>query len=151
MKGIIFPLFFLFFLTACDSPLLNHEKVSKYQQDRTDSVVEGVYLPKLNIWVAFRWVEGPFGNPTKASVFELQLYNEDGTPQSLDDSISIIHYGWMPDMGHGTADDGVLQMVGPGHYQVTDMYFNMPGFWNVHILFRDGNEVIDEVVLPFQL
>lgn len=136
-------------LSACDSPLLNHDRLSSKNQQQQIINQEGLYLPALDLWLSFNWTQGPHGNPTRVSSFEFRLFNVANVPTSVDPDIAIIHYGWMPDMDHGSADDGVLVELNTGHYAVEDFYFNMPGLWDIHLIFEKDGVVVDELKLTF--
>ena len=59
---------------------------------------------------------------------------------------------WMPDMGHGSSPVAVAQAVDqagvavPGVFKATNIYFIMPGAWEVHVQLKDGTTVVEEAV-----
>ncbi|MBI2394880.1 MAG: FixH family protein [Deltaproteobacteria bacterium] len=40
---------------------------------------------------------------------------------------------WMPSMGHGAPNDPTLVEKGDGNYRVEDVYFSMPGTWELTV------------------
>lgn len=136
-------------LSSCEFPIFSHEKVSEYNQ-RNSLKLDGLkYIDGLGLWVGMDWVSGPFGSPVNESIFELNLYDDQGVLTPLPDNINIVHYGWMPYMGHGSADDGILLKVYPGQYKSQDFYFNMPGLWDMHFRFKQNGHLIHEIVFRF--
>ena len=57
---------------------------------------------------------------------------------------------WMPDMGHGSFPI-TIKKVGTGIYEVSDMFFTMPGYWDIHFELQKGDQVIDEVLWGIDL
>ena len=72
----------------------------------------------------------------------------DGTPLAVDQNVQVIL--WMPEMGHGSAPTK-LERVDTGSYRVTEMYFIMPGRWQVRFQVKEGEAVKDEAVLELTL
>ena len=63
----------------------------------------------------------------------------------------IDHYGWMPDMGHGSADDGLLVWKDTGRFQSEFFSFNMPGFWQMHFLIYKGEVLVETLIFDTYL
>lgn len=57
---------------------------------------------------------------------------------------------WMPDMGHGSAPVKIKKLY-PGIYELSNIYFIMPGFWEFHIQFIYNNAIQSEVVWPINI
>ena len=55
---------------------------------------------------------------------------------------------WMPSMNHGSSPVTIKQ-VDIGTYRVNDVFFTMPGEWEIHIQLKNNNEVKDQVAIPF--
>lgn len=141
--------FMLLFLCSCEMPILKQEKLSDYQQRNQQIAVAGQYITALSVYVQFEWKEGPYGSPVWESIFELRILDSQGELISLEPDIEIFHYGWMPFMGHGSADDGLLQEIESGIYLSEDFYFNMPGLWDMHFIFKRQGVKLHEVVFRF--
>lgn len=141
--------FLLLLLSSCEVPILKNEKLSEYQNRASVTEVPGIFSEKSNRWFDFKWIDGPFGNPHNESPFYLKVYDEQGDLTALDSNFEIIHYGWMPYMGHGTADDGILEEIEPGLYRVYSFYFNMSGLWDIHFELHKNNVMVDEIIFRF--
>lgn len=136
-------LFFLFFISACESPILNHEKVSQWSPAQQ---VLGKRMKTQDLYLSYRWLDGPYGDPSRDSVFQLEFRDSSNERADLPAGLHIVHYGWMPDMGHGSADDGELNWISPGVYRSQYFAFNMPGFWQMHFLFYEGSSLVETVI-----
>ncbi|MBI3554828.1 MAG: FixH family protein, partial [Deltaproteobacteria bacterium] len=59
---------------------------------------------------------------------------------------------WMPAMGHGSSPVNVAHAVDqgganvPGVFKATNVYFVMPGDWDVHVQLKNGSKVVEETV-----
>ena len=57
---------------------------------------------------------------------------------------------WMPSMGHGSTPTKVFK-ADVGSYQVQDVFFIMPGEWQIRVQLKNGEVIEDEAILPFTL
>lgn len=83
---------------------------------------------------ALRATEGPWqgaivqiGLKVGENHIEFDLTNEQGEPL---DGANVEISPWMPAHGHGSVDI-VAAEVTPGHYVSDELYFNMPGLWEL--------------------
>ncbi len=53
---------------------------------------------------------------------------------------------WMPNMGHGSFPTSINELS-EGVYEVTEIFFTMPGKWNLHFQLLLSNEEIKEEIL----
>ena len=51
---------------------------------------------------------------------------------------------WMPGMGHGSYPITVSN-IAIGIYELSEVYFTMPGLWDIHFQHFDGDKLIEEV------
>lgn len=158
MKSTLFLLVPLFFLglTACELPFLTgqnqseyHRSVAKAQKMRESS--QAVFVESLDRWLVFFWLEGPYPSPMQVSSYEILFLDSQSRLSSLPETVGLQVFAWMPDMGHGSADDGYVEDLGGGRFLGHELRFNMPGYWHIHILVDRGGERLDEIVLPFDL
>jgi len=68
------------------------------------------------------------------------------------DGYSLEVEPFMPDMGHGSANNEPAQGRGEGHYQGT-INLSMPGLWQIKVrLFKNGNKAVEEeLIFPIQV
>jgi hypothetical protein len=51
---------------------------------------------------------------------------------------------WMTSMGHGSSPVSI-ESIEPGRFRVKDVFFIMPGPWDIKYQLRDGSQVVEEV------
>lgn len=61
------------------------------------------------------------------------------------DGLDISITPWMPEMGHGTSVEPVVEALGDGRYQVSNLALYMPGRWELRTTL--AGEVTDHVVV----
>ena len=71
-----------------------------------------------------------------------------GPYQDLEKDLHV--FLWMPSMGHGSSPVKI-QKVADGEYDVTNVNFIMGGKWDLRIQLKEGNQVVDEVVVPLSI
>lgn len=52
---------------------------------------------------------------------------------------------WMPSMGHGSSPV-TMEFIETGKYRVKDVFFIMPGPWDIHYQLNNGTTLIEEVI-----
>jgi hypothetical protein len=52
---------------------------------------------------------------------------------------------WMPSMGHGSSPV-TMEFIETGKYRVKDVFFIMPGHWDIHYQLKNGSTVIEDVI-----
>ena len=99
-------------------------------------------LEKAKLCAAIAWVEQPSDDAMGS--FSLTF-----TPLvgglAIDPAGTVKVKVWMPSMGHGSAPTQVTRKTS-GVYDVTNVYFSMPGQWQIVIMLMDGATVADQVV-----
>lgn len=80
-----------------------------------------------------------------AGSFLLKFYSANTPEVALDPQAKVAVALWMPSMGHGSSPVTVTP-VSPGVYHATNVYFVMPGAWEIRIkLKNDKNEIVEVV------
>ncbi|MES2526691.1 MAG: hypothetical protein V4598_06370 [Bdellovibrionota bacterium] len=57
---------------------------------------------------------------------------------------------WMTSMGHGSSPVSVENLE-PGKFRIKDVFFIMPGPWDIKYQLKDGELVVDEVVQKIEV
>jgi hypothetical protein len=52
---------------------------------------------------------------------------------------------WMPSMGHGSSPVSV-EFIETGKYRIKDVFFIMPGPWDIHYQLKSGSTVVEELI-----
>ncbi len=105
------------------------------------SVNCGLELAKENICAAIKWEVEPNEN-TKGS-FILSFTDSAGAPVAPVQAVAIKL--WMPAMGHGSSPV-TLSQINATSYRVSDVYFVMPGRWEIHVQLKNGSTLTDEAI-----
>ena len=122
-------IFLLFLITSCnESPLLNHKNPGKTQ----------AILSPVQSWLDVDWMHAPLVNEN--SPFEIQLKNE-----LLENEVLEVEL-FMPSMGHGSSPV-VIQKINSLLYQVDEVYFIMPGDWEVRIHKKRDGKIQNDFVI----
>lgn len=59
-------------------------------------------------------------------------------------------YIWMESMGHGSSPIVVTKLA-EGIFELSEIYFSMPGDWQLHLQLTNNNKVIEDVVLKYNI
>ena len=66
----------------------------------------------------------------------------------IEDKVSVVL--WMPSMGHGSTPT-VVQRLDVGTYRASEVFFIMPGEWDLKFQLKTGSEVTDEALVQIVL
>jgi hypothetical protein len=80
-----------------------------------------------------------------AGSFLLKFYSAATPEAALDPQAKVTVVLWMPGMGHGSSPVTVTP-VSPGVYRATNVYFVMPGDWEIRIKLKNDKNETAEVV-----
>ena len=76
--------------------------------------------------------------------FLIIFTNKDGIPTSPKAKFNLKL--WMPNMGHGSFPTTVHE-AGIGVFEISEIFFTMPGRWDIHFQLMDLNEKVKEEIL----
>lgn len=95
--------------------------------------------------LSWKWEKKPTASESGTLVFKTYRPNLfDGTPVQVDADVALIL--WMPSMGHGSAPTTVSRLD-VGTYRADEVYFIMPGEWDLRFQIISENAVKDEAVV----
>lgn len=78
----------------------------------------------------------------------LKFYSKENPVVFIDPAATPFVQLFMPSMGHGSSPTQV-QKISVGIYKVTNVYFSMPGNWDIRIQLKDGSKVIEQVIQKY--
>jgi YtkA-like len=52
---------------------------------------------------------------------------------------------WMPSMGHGSSPV-TMTLIQDGVYRASEIFFIMPGPWEIRFQLKDGSRIVEEVI-----
>jgi len=163
-KNIIFipGVILLFIASACGkSPLLNHANAADSATSGLSSPAPAacpLSFPKAGLCASLSWSSGPSAEAMNS--FALKFWSVSSATSSgpfSDPAKSVFVKLWMPSMGHGSSPVTVTHKQDSTHtnltgqFEATNVYFVMPGAWDVHVQLRDGATVSEEAVLAVKL
>lgn len=148
-RGLIALLLLVCAFGCGKSPLFNHKRESPKQQPATSQTNEERPLPNESLELIWSWVEGPF-TPEKSKLL-ITIY----IPPALEDKLSDLSLQaelWMPTMGHGSAPVTIRKIPEEkDFFEVDDIYFIMPGLWEIKVSILKEDKVIKEKVISLEL
>ena len=103
-----------------------------------------IQFNQSKICLSWSWQTNPTDTDMGSLYFKTYRPNQvDNTPVQVDlPSVPQVVL-WMPAMGHGSSPTTV-EKLDVGTYQVNNVFFIMPGQWQIRFQLRDGNTVLDE-------
>lgn len=145
MKIILF-LFIVVSLLSCDSPVFHMEnpvEESKVQDQSTPNPTKcSTQFKNLKLCIATQWLVNP--STTQASQVKITLYSPEsgtGTPSLILPPLKFHAYLWMPEHGHGSSPIEITEV--DGSYLLSDIWFIMPGLWELRLEVLKGTEIVD--------
>ncbi len=88
--------------------------------------------------------EGEFGT------FVFRTFNEaDGQVRPVEFEGQMQVMLWMPGMGHGSSPV-VVQRLDVGYYRASQVFFSMPGEWEIRFLIKEGTQVRDRASIALR-
>jgi YtkA-like len=94
--------------------------------------------------LAWHWEKKPTSTEMGSLVFKTYRLNSlDQTPIEVDLTTTPQVVLWMPSMGHGSTPTQTAR-VDEGTYRASNVFFIMPGDWEIRFQVKNGTEVIDE-------
>lgn len=101
--------------------------------------------------LAWKWETLPTSRQPGALIFKIyrgNLYDDSPVETDLEVMPSLIL--WMPSMGHGSSPTTVIR-IDVGTYRASNVFFIMPGEWELRFQAKEGSSVQDEAVLALTI
>jgi hypothetical protein len=153
MKISVSSFWFLLLLSGCGrSPFLHHETAEPPQTPHEEGAKAcPLSFPRSGYCAKLTWASAP--SDQGANSFSLEFWeansgSEEGPFSRPPHSVFVKL--WMPAMGHGSSPV-TLEEGMSGVYTATEVYFIMPGKWDVHIELMDSGKTIEEAVDTLQI
>lgn len=104
----------------------------------------GTVFTKSNLCLVWYWENKPSANEMGSLIFKtyrLNALDQTSVETDLSDLPQVVL--WMPSMGHGSIPTQTSR-IDVGTYRTTNVFFIMPGEWDIRFHVKNANEVIDE-------
>ncbi len=130
------------FFCACAKP--NYQDTNIGEKD-TKPIVNPcpLFFKQERVCAKLEWEKRP--TETEAGSFNLKLSIPENPSELTDPKHTPAVVLWMPSMGHGSSPVTVKKTA-KGIYEATNVFFIMPGQWNIRLQLKNNDEVIDEVI-----
>lgn len=110
-----------------------------------------VRFKSSGLCVEWWWEKKPADGEFGSVLFKVfRLSSVDRAPIETDLPYLPSFILWMPSMGHGSSPTQVSR-VETGTYRASQIFFPMPGAWEMRILLKQGDRVDDEAVVPVEI
>lgn len=109
------------------------------------SEVCSIKLSQSGHCLSWNWQVEPSSKMAGSMIVKLYRQNKlDGTPVLIEDDNLLAVKLWMPSMGHGSVPTKTSKMD-VGTYQIENVFFIMPGDWEIRFQITKDDVVVDEV------
>lgn len=143
--------FILAFVLASSCAQPRYEKVDslKPQSDGLGTAIQKASDCSLKFQnslycISWTWETQPTSKEVGALVFKIFRGNVfDDSPVLVDLALLPKLILWMPSMGHGSSPTSIAR-IDVGTYRATNVFFIMPGDWELRFLIMDGTTILDK-------
>ncbi len=141
-----FTISILFLLVGCAEP--KYVKGSDGRADGTNAQESQANcqasFSTSGLCLTWYWEKKPTSSEMGSLIFKTYRLNTlDQTPIEVDLMTTPQVVLWMPSMGHGSTPTQTAR-VDEGTYRATNVFFIMPGDWEIRFQVKNGTEVSDE-------
>ncbi|MEQ1722575.1 MAG: FixH family protein [Pseudobdellovibrio sp.] len=134
------------FLVACAKP--NYQEAAPVTVENQKAENCNLFLSVKRLCTTFEWESAP--NVTTPGSFLFKFYVQETPTVFSDPTETVFVQLWMPSMGHGSTPVTV-EKIKAGEYRASDVFFIMPGEWEIRIQLKDAQNVVDQVVKKITL
>lgn len=138
-------LFFFCLLLGCADP--KYLPKNSGDENRPQTLDCKIQFKQSQLCVDLVWEKIP--SESEVGVFTFVTYQK----KSFDQEIEFLDPQtlpqvilWMPSMSHGSSPVSISR-EGVGHFRAENVFFIMPGEWQIRFQIREGNTVVDEAVV----
>lgn len=129
------------FLISCAQP--KYEKINRGSNNqKATEQKNSIEFFKSDLSAYVVWQESPVENKKlEMSLRFYNLKNDQPVVASINHELKV--FLWMPDMNHGSAPVS-LEKISDHEYKIKNIYFIMPGFWQIHFQILNNESLLDE-------
>lgn len=142
-----FALGLLFFSCAQPKYISEADSTTAGQQAAGAKANCDIQFSSSKYCLSWFWENKPTASAEGSLIFKIYRLNAfDQTAIQLDSQELPQLVLWMPSMGHGSTPS-VVQRLDVGTYRATEVFFIMPGEWDLKFQLKTGSEVTDEALV----
>lgn len=144
MKSLVSSLFILLLLSSCADP----RYVDGLQTDIDTVTGCGHIFKTENLCLKTAWVQ----RPSESTYGEMTLHFVDPSDETrfIDPKSDPFIVLWMPSMGHGSSPV-TIERIDVGRYKASEIFFIMPGAWDIRYQLKSGTDVVEEKIQKITL
>lgn len=131
-------------LLACGKSPLLKEKITSTQ--KVEAIEADRFFKSTNHQIKLIW-STPRSTLEEGKAIIILL--KSGNPTALENE-QLDAYLWMKSMGHGSSPI-VIRNLGNGIYELSEIYFTMPGDWQLHLEIKNGNTTIEDIEYNYDI
>ncbi len=138
---MIFPLIFVtIFFFGCAKPNYVDDSQIAFRDDLSacEFKLKSEYLCMNTKWITYP-SESIFG------IMELSFTATNEPRQVVSPNHDLSVFLWMPSMGHGSSPVAIEEIY-PGKFKISQIYFIMPGAWEIKFQLKEKEKLIEELV-----
>lgn len=144
---------FVLSLTACAQPkYVRLEGNQNGEQTHSEQKADlSQPFQKETVYLSWYWEKKPTSTEVGSLIFKTyrpNQFDQSIVPQDLSGEANVLL--WMPGMGHGSSPTKV-ERLDTGTYRASQVFFVMPGEWEIHFQSKTGNILNDETVVTLTL
>jgi hypothetical protein len=142
----------LLFLVSCAEPkYVNDSNAQSNNAAQEAASACSIRFDRTQLCVSWHWEKKPTSSEMGSFIFKTYRLNAfDATPIEVNPvNVPEIQL-WMPSMGHGSAPTQTTQLD-VGTYRAENVFFVMPGEWDIRFQIKDGDTVSDEAIVHITL
>jgi hypothetical protein len=139
-------------LAGCTQPKYVNEANTQNNNSAHEATTDcSVQFTQSQVCVSWYWEKKPTSNDVGSFIFKTYRLNTFDQTAIEVNSVSIPQVQlWMPSMGHGSTPTQVTQLD-VGTYRAENVFFIMPGEWDIRFQIKDGDTVSDEAIVHITL
>jgi hypothetical protein len=102
-----------------------------------------VRFSKINICAQIKWMAN--ANTSTEAVFHLKFDPAQFNSKPIvQENLEV--YLWMPSMGHGSSPVTIKKTAQNDTFEISKIFFIMPGIWDVHFKIKNAGQELDHAV-----
>lgn len=144
-------LFLSLFTFSCARPTYINENSENYQYVQETKLDCSSVFVNSGLCLAWYWEHKPSPQQAGSLIFKtFRLNNFDQTPIEIDPDFSSYLVLWMPSMNHGSSPT-TIEKLDLGTFRANNVFFVMPGEWELRFQLKDGSTIKDEIKIPITI
>lgn len=151
----------VFLVTGCiESPLLHHATASESESSETLAPAAcPLAFPAAGLCASLEWARQPIESESGTFILRFWRAGEGDAISGpfVDPNGRPFVKLWMPSMGHGSSPVQVAQVKDaqnapvPGVFEATQVYFVMPGRWEIWVQLKQGSQILEQAKLDVEI